>query len=217
MAKLLDHEFDGIQEYDNPIPLWLSSLFGITMVFGLGYALYFPAFPGHSGISGWSAAKQYDEQVAVEEERYAPLRAEAEKKALEALAALTEDQATLDKGHEVFNLRCSPCHGENAEGRVGPNLKDAEWLYGGDAKSVLTSIREGRPKGMPKWKTELGSEDIQNVTAYVLSLSGGSSEAPVAEETPAPEATPEAESAETTPESDSASAEAQEEANKEGE
>lgn len=171
MAKLLDHDFDGIQEYDNPIPTWLGALFGITIVFGIGYAIYFPSFPGYQGLSGWSAAKQYDQQVEVEESKYAPLRAEAEKKTLEALAALTEDQATLDKGRKVFTTRCSPCHGENAEGRVGPNLTDDVWLYGGDPKSVLQTIREGRPKGMPKWKTELSSEDITNVAAYVLSLS----------------------------------------------
>lgn len=185
MAKVLDHEFDGIQEYDNPVPGWLGALFVITIIFGIGYAFYFPAFPGHSGASGWSSAGQYDKQMEVEEERYAPLRAEAEKKALEALASLTSDPATLSAGKEVFTLRCAPCHGENAEGRVGPSLKDEEWLYGGDAKAVLTSIREGRPKGMPKWKTELGSEDIQSVTAYVLSLSEGS--APEASPTPAAE------------------------------
>lgn len=174
MAKLLDHEYDGIQEYDNPIPAWLGALFGITIFFGIGYAIYFPSFPGFQGVSGWSAAGQYDKQVEVEEAKFAPLRAEAEKKTLEALAALTEDQATLTKGGEVFTLRCAPCHGENAEGRVGPKLTDPEWLYGGDPKSVLTSIREGRPKGMPKWKTELSSEDITNVAAYVLSLSKNS-------------------------------------------
>lgn len=171
MAKLLDHEFDGIQEYDNPIPGWLGALFGITILVGIVYALYYPALPGHQGIAGWSSSGQYDKQMETEETKYAPLRAEAEKKTLEALQALTEDQTTLTKGHEVYALRCAPCHGDNAEGRVGPSLSDSEWLYGGDPKSVLHSIREGRPKGMPKWKTELSTDDIQNVAAYVLSLS----------------------------------------------
>lgn len=176
MAKLLDHDFDGIQEYDNPIPLWLGALFAITILYGIGYGLYYPSFPGHQGLSGWSADRQYDQQMKQEETRYAPLRAEAEKKALEALASLSHDEATVQAGREVFVLRCAPCHGENAEGRVGPSLSDNEWLYGGEAKDVLQSIREGRPKGMPKWKTELSAEDIQKVTAYVLSLSGGSAE-----------------------------------------
>lgn len=171
MAKLLDHEFDGIQEYDNPIPVWLGALFGITIVFGIAYAVYYPALPGHQGVAGWSSTGQYEQQMEVEEARYAPLRAEAEKKTLEALQALSEDQTTLAKGGEVYTLRCAPCHGDNAEGRVGPALGDSEWVYGGDPKSVLHSIREGRPKGMPKWKTELSAEDIQNVAAYVLSLS----------------------------------------------
>lgn len=215
MAKLLDHEYDGIQEYDNPVPGWLGALFAITIVFGIGYAIYFPAFPGHKGLSGWSSGGQYNKQMEVEEERYAPLRAEAEKKALEALASLTSDQATVTAGKEIFMLRCSPCHGENAEGRVGPSLVDAEWIYGGDAKSVLTSVREGRPKGMPKWKTEMSSDDIQKVVAYVLSISEGTAAeaAPTAEATPAAEATPVADAtpaAEATPDDQAASTDAEE-------
>ncbi len=174
MAEILDHDFDGIQEFDNPIPTWLASLFGISIAVGVGYALYYPSLPGFSGISGWSSAQQYDAQMKVEEERYAPLRAEAEKKTLEALAQLSHDQATVAAGREVFAHRCSPCHGENAEGRVGPSLTDSTWLYGGDTKSVLQSVREGRPKGMPKWKSELNDEQIKAVVAYVISLSSGS-------------------------------------------
>lgn len=177
MAKLLDHNFDGIQEYDNPIPTWLLILFASTVVFGIGYVIYYPSLPNYHGISGWSAAKQYEAQIAVEEERYAPLKAEAEKKALAALASLVHDSETLGKGQVIFAARCSPCHGETGEGRVGPNLTDTQWLYGGDAKSILASIREGRPKGMPPWKVELDSEEIQSVTVYVMSLSASKEKA----------------------------------------
>lgn len=170
MAEILDHDFDGIQEYDNPIPVWLGALFAITTLIGVGYSIYYPSLPNYDGISGWSSVGQYEEQVRTEDERYAPLREEAQRKALEALATLSEDQSAVSAGREVFTVRCAPCHGENAEGRVGPSLVDTEWLYGSEAKDVLHSIREGRPKGMPKWKTELKPEEIQNVTAYVLSL-----------------------------------------------
>lgn len=171
MAELLDHDFDGIQEYDNPIPTWLGALFAVTIVFGIGYAVYYPSLPNYQGLSGWSAGAQYETQMQVEEAKYAPLRAEAEKKVLEALASLSQDPATVAAGKAVFAKRCAPCHGENAEGRLGPNLTDNTWLYGGDPKSVLETIREGRPKGMPKWKSELSAEEIQNVAAFVLSLS----------------------------------------------
>lgn len=176
MAKILDHEYDGIQEYDNPIPTWLSSLFVITTLYGLGYAIYYPSLPNYPGLSGWTSTQQYQEQVEVENKRYAPLKAEAEQKALAALASLTQDEAAVTAGQEVFTARCAPCHGLNAEGRVGPSLTDAEWIYGKEPKDVLHSIREGRPKGMPKWKTELSKEQVQNVTAYVLSLAHQSEE-----------------------------------------
>jgi cytochrome c oxidase cbb3-type subunit 3 len=170
MAKLLDHEYDGIQEYDNPIPTWLGALFVITIVWGIGYALYYPSFPHFQGISGWSSDKQYNEQVEVEETRYAPIRKEAEKKALEALASLSSDQATVAAGQKVFSFHCAPCHGDNAEGKVGPSLADDVWVYGSEPKDILTSIRDGRPKGMPKWKTKLNQEEVKDVTVYVMSL-----------------------------------------------
>ncbi len=176
MSKLLEHEYDGIQEYDNPIPTWLAALFAITIIWGIGYAIYYPSFPNYAGLSGWTAGKQYDAQMERDEAKYAPLRAEAEAKALEALAALSSDQATVSAGREVFTFRCAPCHGENAEGKVGPSLVDQDWLYGSEPKDILQSVREGRPKGMPAWKNELKQDEIQNVTAYVISLTTSQSE-----------------------------------------
>ncbi|MFA5504839.1 MAG: cbb3-type cytochrome c oxidase N-terminal domain-containing protein [Vulcanimicrobiota bacterium] len=170
MAEVLDHEFDGIQEYDNPIPTWLGALFVITIVWGIGYALYYPSLPNFSGFSGWSAEQQYDAQMETEEARYAPLREEAEEKALEALASLSEDQATVQAGREVYTFYCAACHGDNAEGKVGPSLTDEEWLYGNEPKDILTSIREGRPKGMPQWKSQLKDDEVKSVAVYVMSL-----------------------------------------------
>lgn len=188
MTKLLDHDFDGIQEYDNPIPTWLAALFAITIVYGIGYAIYYPSLPNYQGISGWSAGKQYNEQVEVEETRYAPIRAEAERKALEALASLSSDEATVKAGNDVFSFHCAPCHGANAEGKVGPSLVDEEWIYGKEPKDLLTTIREGRPKGMPSWKVKLNEEEVKSVTVYVMSLAGTTD---VEEDTePAPESTP---------------------------
>jgi cytochrome c oxidase cbb3-type subunit 3 len=178
MAKLLDHqEIDGIQEYDNPIPNWLLALFASTVVFGIGYAIYYPSLPNYNGLSGWSSTGQYEHQMTVEEARYAPLKAEAEQKALVALASLASDQATVTKGSEIFAARCAPCHGEKAEGRVGPSLADDVWVYGGEAKDILQSIREGRPKGMPKWKSDLDQDEIQSVTAFVMSLTAAKEQA----------------------------------------
>lgn len=191
MAELLDHEYDGIQEYDNPIPTWLAQLFFFTIVFGIGYAIYYPSFWFYGGVSKWSSTQQYDQQMEKEETRYAPLREAAQKKALEALASLSSDPATLSAGKEVFTARCAPCHGANGEGKIGPNLTDAEWLYGGEAKDILESVRNGRPKGMPAWKNDLKKEEVQNVTAFVISLSPEAGQQPAAEATPESAPTPE--------------------------
>lgn len=209
MAELLDHEYDGIQEYDNPIPAWLAQLFFFTIIFGIGYAIYYPSFWFYNGVSDWSSKQQYDQQMEQEETRYAPLREAAQQRALEALATLSSDPAAVSAGKEVFTVRCAPCHGANGEGKIGPNLGDAEWLYGGETKDILESIRNGRPKGMPAWKNDLKKDEVQNVTAFVLSLNSGSSQ-PAAELTPTPEtsAAPEAvatPAATSTPEAETAS------------
>lgn len=192
MAEILPHDFDGIQEYDNPVPTWLAQLFLWTTVFGICYAIYYPSLWFYGGVSEWSSAQQYEQQIEVENARYAPLQAAAQAKALEALKSLSSDPTTLEAGKGVFTVRCAPCHGDGGVGKIGPNLTDADWLYGGEAKDVLESIREGRPKGMPAWKNDLKGDEIQSVTAYVLSLApqGDTAEAPSAEATPSAESTP---------------------------
>ena len=39
--KLIDHDFDGIQEYDNDLPGWWKALFLITIIFSIIYVPYY--------------------------------------------------------------------------------------------------------------------------------------------------------------------------------
>ncbi len=73
-----------------------------------------------------------------------------------------------------FRMSCYGCHGTMGGGGMGPNLTDAEWRYGnGDDTSVFTTIKWGRPGGMPAWGTKLSDDDILHVMAYVRSLYKG--------------------------------------------
>ena len=77
---------------------------------------------------------------------------------------------------------CASCHGQNLEGGIGPNLKDAEWIHGGDEASVVKTISEGvAAKGMPAWGPILGPDKVAKVAAFILhSSDGGADAAPLA-------------------------------------
>lgn len=72
----------------------------------------------------------------------------------------------------VGALGCAGCHGQDGGGGVGPNLADAEWIYGGDAASISETLHNGRPGGMPAFGGQASEEDITNLVAYVQSLGG---------------------------------------------
>jgi cytochrome c oxidase cbb3-type subunit 3 len=83
----------------------------------------------------------------------------------EAVEAALRVQA--EQGARVFAERCSPCHGDDAHGDIGPNLTDTQWIYGGSASAVRQSVSEGRPGGMPAWNKKLTPEQIDAVVAFV--------------------------------------------------
>ena len=170
MAELLDHEVDGIQEYDNPPPAWLVWLFNLSILFAAYYVVVYPSTWFWHGTNQWSSGGQYQDQMEAAQAHYGPLMEAARERAVEAVAQLVEDEAALAGGQQVFALRCAPCHGENAEGKIGPSLIDDTWLYGSEPKDVIQSISEGRPKGMPPWANQLSTDELNNVAAYVLSI-----------------------------------------------
>ncbi len=160
------HVFDGIEEHDNPPPTWFNLLFIGTIVWGIGYLILMPGIG--PGLLGWSQNKQYDAEVASAKERFA--------KAAPAtidLAAAMNDPLVVADGKKIFASSCAACHGPEAKGAIGPNLTDAEWLYGGTAEEIVHTVTKGAPKGMPAWESQLGAANITKVAAFVHSLGGG--------------------------------------------
>ncbi len=104
----------------------------------------------------------------------APYGADAwTRRAEEALSALVQNADAVTEGQNVFKTTCASCHGQNAEGLVGPNLTDKFWIHGASGKDVLKSIADGyADKGMPAWGAVIGDDKARKVTAYVLSLKG---------------------------------------------
>ena len=85
---------------------------------------------------------------------------------------LAENPNALKVGSRLFLQNCAVCHGSNAKGATGyPNLTDNDWLYGGEASNILTTLHKGRVGGMPAWRDQIGEDGVRAASEYVLSLS----------------------------------------------
>lgn len=170
--KLLDHEYDGIQELDNPMPPWWLYGFYFTIVLGVVYMFYFDVL----GV-GLTQAEEYDAEVALAEELYKPIEEVAPTVSFAELEVLS-DEASIAAGKALYsspkNL-CTTCHGGQSEGLVGPNLTDDFWIHGCDLESIMTSIKTGFPTaGMPPYGSgaPLSDIELQQLASYIISLRG---------------------------------------------
>jgi cytochrome c oxidase cbb3-type subunit 3 len=163
---------EDLQELNNPLPKWWLNLFYITLVFGIGYLALFPGLGTFKGLLGWTEKGQYEREIAAADKQFNPLYEKYLKEDLKQLAANPE---ALKTGGRLFVNYCTGCHGSDAGGGPGfPNLRDEDWLYGGDPKTIETTILNGRQGAMPAWGAVLGPDGVANVAEYVLSLSGRS-------------------------------------------
>ncbi|WP_149141200.1 cytochrome-c oxidase, cbb3-type subunit III [Gemmobacter caeruleus] len=186
------HDWDGIQEFDNPMPRWWLWTFYLTIIWSIGYCIAYPAWPLISGATQglWGTSAAGDTRLAVAEEikRFddanAPIKAKLVAADLTAIATDPElDGYAKSAGAAVFKTWCAQCHGAGAAGNVGyPNLLDDDWLWGGDMEAIHTTITHGirntddadaRYSEMPKFGADgiLEPAQIGDVVEYVLQLS----------------------------------------------
>ena len=174
-VKTMGHVWDeDLQELNNPLPRWWLNLFYVTLFFGVGYLALYPGLGTYRGLLGWTETGQYDREIAAADKQYGPLYEKYSKQDLQVLAT---DREALKTGERLFVNYCSSCHGSDAGGGPGfPNLRDDDWLYGGDPQTIQTTIMNGRQAAMPAWGAVLGPDGVSNVAEYVLSLSGRSTD-----------------------------------------
>ncbi|MEM9585794.1 MAG: cbb3-type cytochrome c oxidase N-terminal domain-containing protein [Planctomycetota bacterium] len=165
--ELLGHSYDGIQEFDNPLPGWWKWLFVATILFAFPYFVYF-----HGGAEG----RTLDDRLAAAQAADAKLRfAEiGELKGDEAtLVRYMNEPSWLNIGKSVFRSNCVSCHGAGGIGLVGPNLTDEAFKNVRKIEDVYTVINKGAGGGaMPAWNTRLANNEQVLVAAYVASLRG---------------------------------------------
>jgi cytochrome c oxidase cbb3-type subunit 3 len=165
---LIEHEYDGIQELDNPTPAWFMYLFYATITFAVCYLLIYHVFK--------AAPLQYDEyknevaQAAVANKAYL---SKAGNMVDENTVKLSRDPAVLASGKTIFMTNCLACHGPQGQGLVGPNLTDDYWLHGSKIGDLFKTIKYGVPaKAMPTWEKLLSPKQISDVANYIKSLHG---------------------------------------------
>jgi cytochrome c oxidase cbb3-type subunit 3 len=166
-AQLLGHAYDGIQEYDNPLPAWWLWIFWVTIAFTPVYIVHY-----HFGQGGLIKA-EYEADLAVWNEAEAARAMESGVVDEATLTALMSDAGTVAAGEALFKASCVACHGDQGEGKIGPNLTDDYWIHGGSLMQIHRTIDQGVPeKGMLAWGKTLPPEDVRRLAAYVGTLRG---------------------------------------------
>jgi len=166
---LLEHSYDGIQEFDNPMPRWWVYLFWATIIFSILYILNVPGFGiGKGRIADYDKAMAAAAAAGAKRKAAQPAGASAEQ-----LAAMTKDASVLALGKQVFGQNCAACHRADAGGQIGPNLTDDYWLHGGALDQIHKTVTDGvLEKGMPPWSKVLKPNQLDAVVAYVYTLRG---------------------------------------------
>ncbi|MGN6531408.1 MAG: cbb3-type cytochrome c oxidase N-terminal domain-containing protein [Ginsengibacter sp.] len=167
-AYNLGHNYDGIQELDNPTPPWWQWGFVLSVVFGVIYLWVY--FVSHSAPN---QIKELEIANTKAEEQIKAYMASSANKIDENTVTLLEDAADIGVGKKIFSGSCAPCHGSDGGGVVGPNLTDNYWLHGGTIHDIFKTIKNGVPeKGMKSWKDDFTPKQIAQLASYIVSIKG---------------------------------------------
>lgn len=160
---------EDLTELNNPLPRWWFWLFILAVAWGLGYLVFFPGLGAWRGTLGWTQQAQHATEVQAAREQQAPRYARFAGLSLEQLA---QDPDAMGEARSLFANGCAGCHGSDARGAPGyPNLTDNDWLYGSAPETVVATISGGRLGMMPGWEAVLTDSGVDEVVAYVQSLS----------------------------------------------
>jgi len=175
------HVYDGIEEYDNPLPKWWFYLFMGSIVFSVLYLIVYPGLGNWKGYfpfyeeGHWTSVRQLEEQqqkAFVQHEKSYGVYSQVPVK------ELADNPRAMKMASRIYANNCAVCHGSDAGGALGfPNLTDNDWLYGGAPENIKYTLVNGRQAAMPGWSSVLGEKGINTVTQYVLSLSGAEHDA----------------------------------------
>jgi cytochrome c oxidase cbb3-type subunit III len=176
--KTTGHEYDGIVEYNNPLPRWWFVMFVLSIIFALGYLVLYPGMGNWKGTLGWTSV---GELKADQQDALAQYAQSYDLYKNIPIPELAKNPDAMAMGFRLFANNCAQCHGADGGGNYGfPNLTDNDWLHGGTPEKILETLVKGRQAAMPAWASILGEEKVVAVSEYVLKLSGSEHDAAVA-------------------------------------
>lgn len=175
------HVYDGIREYDKPMPRWWLTIFWMSIVWALGYLAAYPALGNWEGflriqhqdgsVTPWTSVNEMQNDFDRNNTKF--LEGYEKHFAGMSVAEMSDDPRAIKMGQRLFLQNCAVCHGSSGKGALGfPNLTDNDWLYGGSTDKIVETLHKGRKGGMPAWKDKFGEDGIKATAEYVLSLSG---------------------------------------------
>lgn len=167
-APILEHDYDGIREYDNPMPGWWRAIFWATIVFSAGYVVWF-----HIGGWGSTPESSYRAELTAYQAQRAEREAQDASAVNEELLATAAKGDVVQKGAQVFATRCASCHAADGRGLIGPNLTDSFQLHGTTRLDIFTTVKNGvAGTAMPAWGEQLPPGDVFAAATYVSTLRG---------------------------------------------
>ncbi len=161
-------EFDGVKENDGPAPRILFPSYAIAFSLGLGYFIFYP------GIGEWEGVAQWSSRDVTRSEQHVNLRkkiSQYSQTGVPSLSVLATDQGIVKTGEGLYRTHCAACHRKEGQGQLHfPNLVDDDWIYGGGDNAVLHSIEKGRHGAMAGYADILSTQEIDNITLYLVSF-----------------------------------------------
>ena len=174
------HELDGIKEYDNPMPGWLMAIWWGSLIFAAGYLVFYALSFGEGTME--AEYRNETQRALTDVQAYFTAHPIVSPSPATLLAGAAKP-AVLDTGASRFTRSCAPCHGERAQGLIGPNLTDDRWIHGGSVEQIFQTVAKGWPaKGMPPWGRAVSPEELAALVSYVRSLQGSNPPNPRAPE-----------------------------------
>lgn len=161
---IMGHEYDGIKEFDNPLPMWWLWTFFGTIIFSFIYYIHYEFKVGPT------LEQELANDMSVIEKQKAEAGANSGPTDWKNILG---DPSKAQLGGVLFSAKCASCHGDKGQGLVGPNLTDKAWLHGAEPNEIYKVVAKGvLDKGMPPWEGLLKNNEIEDVVSFIISIKG---------------------------------------------
>lgn len=168
--RVMAHEVDGIREYNNPMPGWLMAILYGAMIFFVLYLGFYALAFGPESYDAEYREEAVSDRAAIQ--AYFAANPLVPPSSQELLAGASKAEV-IEMGRSRFSRTCASCHGDSAQGLIGPNLTDEHWLHGGQVAQIFNTIAKGVPaKGMPPWGRAVPPDELAALVSFIRSIQG---------------------------------------------